>query len=394
MTIKPTDVPYEQYAQFCISERQAEFLRHYCSGLSQRQALKAAGYETLTNGPRLLRAIKARAEQAGYSPEHGWSAQIPPSFAPRGVSTLYDNKGRVKQQWIKADARTDQRVEALRTVADELKQELRPLPPTKCREATAADLLNLYVLTDYHLGMLAWREEGGDDWDLKIAEQLAQRWIAELANLAPASNTAVLAQLGDFLHIDSLEALTPTSGHLLDVDSRFAKMIRVAIRVLRYIITHLLETHEEVHVINVEGNHDLSTSVVMREWLTEIYREETRLTVDTSPLPYASYEFGTTLLGFHHGHLRKPEQLPQIFAAQFANAWGSTQNRYIHVGHTHTHRVLESPGVKVEAHPTLAARDSYAARHGWLPKRAASAITYHIEWGELSRVWFVPEMVK
>ena len=32
-------------------------------------------------------------------------------------------------------------------------------------------------------------------------------------------------------------------------------------------------------------------------------------------LPYYAIEWGKTLLGFHHGHLRKNEQLPALFAA-------------------------------------------------------------------------------
>jgi hypothetical protein len=33
-------------------------------------------------------------------------------------------------------------------------------------------------------------------------------------------------------------------------------------------------------------------------------------------------------------------------------------------------------------HPTIAARDAYAARGGWLSERAAVAITYHARFGQ------------
>jgi hypothetical protein len=41
-----------------------------------------------------------------------------------------------------------------------------------------ADLLNLYVLTDAHFGKLAWGEETGSDYDLKIAEQMYLDWFS------------------------------------------------------------------------------------------------------------------------------------------------------------------------------------------------------------------------
>jgi hypothetical protein len=37
--------------------------------------------------------------------------------------------------------------------------------PRRRPRAVNDDLCNLYTFTDYHLGMLAWGEEGGDDWD-------------------------------------------------------------------------------------------------------------------------------------------------------------------------------------------------------------------------------------
>jgi hypothetical protein len=51
-------------------------------------------------------------------------------------------------------------------------------------------------------------------------------------------------------------------------------------------------------------------------------------------------------------------------------------------------------GVTVVQHPTLAARDAYAARGGWIADRAAQAITYHKRFGQVGRVMVCPEMVE
>jgi hypothetical protein len=47
----------------------------------------------------------------------------------------------------------------------------------------------------------------------------------------------------------------------------------------------------------------------------------------------------------------------------------------------------------VVQHPTLAARDAYAARGGWIAERQVRAISYHVDHGEVARNTIVPEML-
>jgi hypothetical protein len=99
------------------------------------------------------------------------------------------------------------------------------------------------------------------------------------------------------------------------------------------------------------------------------------------------------MLAFHHGHLKKNDQLPILFAAQFPKVWGETTKRYAHCGHRHHAEEKEHSGLTVIQHPTLAARDAYASRGGWIAERQVTAITYHSEYGQVARVTVTPEMV-
>ena len=47
----------------------------------------------------------------------------------------------------------------------------------------------------------------------------------------------------------------------------------------------------------------------------------------------------------------------------------------------------------VTQHPTLAARDAYAARGGWIAERHVTSITYHSEFGLVARSIVTPEML-
>jgi hypothetical protein len=241
--------------------------------------------------------------------------------------------------------------------------------------------------------MLAWHKEGGADWDLGIAERTLFGCFEQMIASAPPAESCIVNQLGDFLHYDGLSPVTPTSGHVLDSDGRFSKMVAVAIKLLRRIVDLALLKHSRVTVIMAEGNHDMASSVWLRLMFKALYENEPRLTVLDCELPYYALQHGKTMLAFHHGHLKKPDQFPLIFAAQYGEMWGLTTKRYAHSGHQHHRYVKEHGGMTVTQHPTLAARDAYASRGGWFAERAALALTYHDVHGQVAEQTIYPEML-
>jgi hypothetical protein len=154
-----------------------------------------------------------------------------------------------------------------------------------------------------------------------------------------------------------------------------------------------LAKHEKVVVLMAEGNHDISSSIWLRVMFKALFENEPRVSVIDSPLPYYVYQHGKTMLAFHHGHLHKNDRLPILFASEFPKVWGETTKRYAHCGHRHHVEEKEHSGITVIQHATLAARDAYAARGGWIAERQVSAITYHAEYGQVGRVTVTPEMV-
>jgi len=354
-----------------------------------------AAAEYLGIDSRTLWRRKALLAKRGFSPEHDMTKMVPDGFHLKGTSTLYDAEGKPKLQWVKSSIDHDRQMalmqEAIQAMGEEIPRvSLMAEPPHG-----NSDLLNCFVITDHHLGMLAWHEETrGDDYDLRKAEDLLVSWFASAIQQAPYADTAVFAQLGDLMHWDGLDAVTPSSGHLLDADTRFQKLVRVAIRVLRQVIDMLLSKHQRVHVLMAEGNHDMASSVWLREWFAVLYENEPRITVDRSPDPYYCYEFGQTALYFHHGHRRKPANVSDVFVAKFRDVFGRTKHSYAHMGHLHHVDIKENNLMIVEQHRTLAAADAYASRGGWISGRDAKVITYHRQYGEVGRLTISPDMLK
>jgi hypothetical protein len=304
-----------------------------------------------------------------------------------GKSTLKDKDGKTIIEWTKTSVTEEDRLKVLKTVIDTLKKDITPTkpvsPPLKFKENK---LLNQYTLTDFHLGMMAWDEESGDNWDIKIAEEKLVKFFEKSIETSPKANSAIFAQLGDFLHWDGLDAVTPQNKHVLDADTRFTKLVRVAIRVIRRVINMLLEKYQEVTVVMAEGNHDPASSIWLRELLFDFYREEPRLIIDTNPDPYYCVTWGKNCLFYHHGHKRRINNIDAVFVSKFKKEFGVSDFIYAHIGHLHNFKVNETNLMIVEQHRTLAAKDAYASRGGWVSDRDSKVITYHKDFGEVGRL--------
>ena len=358
------------------------------TGGVQRKAAELLG---VTPGAVANRLAQAR---RGIAPESDWTKPVPEGYRVKGVSTLYDGDGQLRAQWVKSQIDPDAMERVVREALAAMGERIPRAKATAGPKRTHEQLLNLYVITDFHLGMLSWHEETGADWDTAIAEDMLVRWFEQAIAQAPAAETGVLAQLGDFLHWDGLDAVTPASKHLLDADTRFQKLVRVAIRALRRVIGLLLTKHAKVHLVMAEGNHDPASSIWLREWFAVLFEDEPRVTVDLSPDPYYCVEHGKTALFFHHGHKRKPANVDTVFAAKFREVFGRTGHAYAHMGHMHHIDQRETNLMVVEQHRTLAAPDAYASRGGWVSGRDAQVITYHDTRGEVGRVRVSADMVR
>jgi hypothetical protein len=373
--------------------RQLEFLEAIETHGSTRAAAKAMGLNKNTVQDSISR-LKTCASLRGYSPKHDLTRPVAPGQTLRGASTLY-RRGEAEPvlQWVKSKADDEQRDRMIREAVAALMDDVPRADPLPFAGDASEDLCTVYTLTDCHVGMRAWGKETGADWDLGIAERVLTGAFGRMIDASPAADKCVIAQLGDWLHFDGLTGVTPASGHVLDVDSRFSKCVGVAVRILRWIVNRALSKHRQVVLLVADANHDPASGVWLRHMFTLLYELEPRVSVIDGEIPFYVYQHGKTMLGWHHGHTKKPTQLPLLFAAQFPREWGATLRRYVHCGHLHHVDEKEHNGVIVIQHPTIAARDSYAARHGWVADRSITAITYHAEFGQVSRTTVVPEML-
>ena len=377
------------------SPEQRELFDLLAAGLSFRQASEHRG-RTLRNTAAMVARMRQFLNGIGYDPERGMTMVSPEPQFLKGRSALVkvndDGTETTKLYWNKTGtARENQAqafVDAIKAAADGM----APFPRVAAPARSMDDLCSVYTITDFHLGAYCWADETGASWDMKIAETVLLNAMADMMDATPQSETAIFAQIGDLLHWDGLLALTPTAKNVLDADTRFPLLVETAIRVLLRCVEMLLHKHKRVHVIMAEGNHDMASSVWLRAIMAAMFRQNSRVTVESSPFPFYAFVHGQTFIGWHHGHLQKMDQLPLLFATdpRFKSEYGKCLHTYIHTGHMHHQRVIERGGIIVEQHPTLSARDAHGARGFLYSNRATRAITYHKTRGEISRCTVLP----
>lgn len=312
-----------------------------------------------------------------------------------GKSTLKDADGKLVMEWTKTSVKDEDKLKVLKAVVETLKEDITPTIKVKRpKQFNNDNLCNQYTLTDYHLGMMSWVDETGGNWDMKIAEETLVRFFEVAISQSPKCNKAIFAQIGDFMHWDGLDAVTPANKHILDADTRFTKLVRVTIRVIKRVIKMLLEKYQEVDIIMAEGNHDPASSVWLREMLYDFYIEEPRINIDTNPDPYYCNVWGKVLNCYHHGHKRNINNIDSVFVSKFKKEYGLADFIYGHLGHLHNEKVKETNLMRLEMHRTLAAKDAYASRGGWGSDRDSKVITYHKNYGEVARLTFNIKMLE
>lgn len=316
----------------------------------------------------------------------------PEDFSLIGASTLNIERaddGTVKRlQWVKTkrNAQSPERLLQIfkMSVADADIPAAQPTPITP--GVYDPDLLAVYPFGDPHFGLLSWHLETGEDFDLAIAETNILGAVRDLSDRAPPAETALFVDLGDFFHSDNLEGTTMRSGHKLDVDSRWPKVLRVGLRAKIACIRLALRKHKTVHVIIEIGNHDDHTSMMLALCLAEHFRDEPRVIIDTSPSTFHWFEFGLNFFGTTHGHNTKPADLPQIMATDKPLEWGRTRYRYWLCGHIHHERKIEFRGCLVEFHRTLAAKDAWSHSKGYRAGRSMLCDIHHRTRGRIMRL--------
>lgn len=247
------------------------------------------------------------------------------------------------------------------------------------------DLLPRYLIADVHFGMRAWKDETGNEYSIEIAAQRMSEASAMLINAAPYTDRAIILNLGDTLHQNDSKNMTPTSGHILDVDGRFAQAAMAAVKSHVAMIEAAKAKHKHIEVVVLAGNHDPDFTHMLAIALVMRYETDDRVTVHWNPSKLWVFEFGRNMLAAHHGDKTKPDRLAMLVADVHAPMWGRTYWRYLDTGHIHQDSSKDIGGIFWESHRAITTRDAAAAGFGYTGRSTMKCVTVHRERGEIMR---------
>lgn len=385
----------EALKPFCKTPTQTKILNAVISAEGNMQQASLDLGLNKGAAQKTIKRIRKNASKQGFAPDYDLTHPVAETQLLKGVSTLYDDEGQIKLQWVKSNANAEQVAEALEAIADELNQTIVPLAPLPTNTVQgSSDLLNLHVLTDIHIGMFSSKLVSGEEWNSTKAEQFILTWFKHSIDTAPSAETGILLNLGDFFHSDSVDPVTPASKHLLDVDISYPDMVRLGTRLIKQIIQMMTEKYSKVVLFNVSGNHDTTSAIWLREFFASYYDLQDNIEVVTDHRLYNCFLFGNTSLFFHHGHKRKISNIHETFASMFRKEFGSTSKSYAHIGHFHHLNIKEHPLMVVQQHRTMAPKDAYAADGGYLSERSADVITYHKTLGQVNNTTTSAQLIE
>jgi len=297
----------------------------------------------------------------------------------------YDEEGKkTGATYWKAPTQDD-----IEDIGDKIRSALDGLPAISVVPAPQhvnADLLTVYPIADAHIGMKAWADEAGEDYDAKIATDRLQSWIAQCVDASPASEQAIILDVGDLTHADDHSNMTPASKHVLDVDTRHMKTLDMTIVALSTSIECALRKHDKVTVRILRGNHNPNAYLTVMFALSERFRDNPRVTVEKNPDDFFAFEFGQVMICAHHGDKAKADRMVMRMADAHAEMWGRTLHRFLFTGHLHHHKSQDIGGVQWEQLRAVTVKDAYAASHSYSARSQLQAITFHKDNGEISRV--------
>ena len=251
---------------------------------------------------------------------------------------------------------------------------IRPVAARRGRRRRGGKYMLAAGLWDAHVGAYAWADEVGEDYDTDIAVRRVKSCVeAMIDEVAPYTIKKILMPVGnDILHVDSARLTTGFGDHRLDVDTRFARVFAAALHVSAYMVERFLDVCDDIELLSVPGNHDVTSSYLLCVALQQRYLNEPRVTVDVSPNPRKYRLHGGTLLGFTHGCHMNVNNLSSAIAVETKALWARSTYREVQVGDKHQRweksfaNVVPGGGILIRRVPALCSADYWTYSQAFL----------------------------
>ena len=229
-------------------------------------------------------------------------------------------------------------------------------------------------LPDLHSGLLAWRKETGQDYDVHIMQQKFNWCIADIIQRCKGKKLKkiYLVTLGDLLHFDN-ENQTTTKGTFQQADGRLSKIFDTTQDMVIDTVEALGDI-APVEVIYLPGNHDRVTGYTLIKGASKAFRHDKNIIFDTEPNPQKRRLIGVNLIGWTHGDMPK-QNIANWLQHSARKEYGLSKFAEVHAGHFHSLTTKETKrdfiqeddigGVIIRYLPTISSSSYWEHHEGY-----------------------------
>lgn len=183
-------------------------------------------------------------------------------------------------------------------------------------------------------------------------------------------NTVVIEQLGDLFHSSQMWNTQTMRGIVLD-DVNMVQAVEDAKTLFDLLIVSIKA--KQIIIKQMAGNHSGNMEYMFMEYLKAKYPQ---MIVENNIKYREAYLLGRVGILMAHGDFAR-KGLPMLFANEFGDVWGNSNQRYIHTGHYHTQKTTDEGGAIWEQFGTIKPNDKYEISNGWtMSKKTMYLIEY------------------
>ena len=243
--------------------------------------------------------------------------------------------------------------------------ELKPMEWDVEPIETPSKLFASVDIFDIHAGKLAWSDETGNSYDLKITTKIVKRIIDQNVNyLKGLDISQIIFTMGNDLFQSDNEQNATAHGTVQDMDTRPKKVFKQIIDVMYEAIDKLSKI-APVKMLLVAGNHDATTCYYLSEVLSKAFANNPNVEIDTSPKQRKYVLIGSVLLGYAHSNEESKKEVSGLMQKEEPIFWGKSKHREFHFGHIHTEQVEEKNGMKYRWVPSISGCDKWTYGKGY-----------------------------
>jgi hypothetical protein len=303
-----------------------------------------------------------------YDPDLFEITQAKNSKWHSGNNVLYSSRITVKPKVVEETLTADK--------INEMLANIKPREAKQYREPNRSSRQCLLIsISDLHLNLYASEMLTNNKYDCETAVYRFYEVLDDIVASVRGQNfeEIIFTIGGDMLNADN-QVGTTTKGTPQDNEVHLFEAFELALRIITNAI-EILADIAPVRVMYVVGNHDETVGWQFAKVVEAYFRNEKRITVDTSPRMRKYYKYGNTMFVFAHD--ADVKKLPIIVADEAREWWSDIKFTDVFLQHLHSEQILlEDHNMRIQRLPTISGLSKWSYENGFSSQRQNKAFIY------------------